>query len=268
MRNPKLWLGLSLPVLLLLTPALIWLAARFDRPASANLAGLALILAVISIAIAFVAARTARAMARARRPGEFVARWTVTPDLWAAFRDAEAQRRRQSRARRVVFHPRVASAPVEILAARSAILIDGVALLAEPRGTRAITGVSWVGGTPDCLEFACRSPTAMNSLPKWVPAVFRLPVPRDQRAAAETAAQYYRAAIARGELADPGPSRLLVGVLAVLGALGLVALALGLWLKASGESPDPRAFVLIFIGGFGAAIFGALGYGLWRLLLR
>ena len=211
-----------------------------------------------------------RVRRRARRPDQKIAAWTLSPGTWAAFRDRNAAREAETPTHQQVWSPRASKRPVEVLASRPGFLIDGIFIGVEPRGMGRVTGLQWLAGRPECLEFACMVPVSSGSQSfRSVPGLFRIPVEPSQREAAETAFRHYRDFLTQGDLSDPTGHRLMVRIAVVLAVIGLPLGALGFWMNANDVMRNTEVPVLLALlgtmGGGGAALVALV---VWAVMLR
>ena len=231
----------------------------------------AAVLAVLAI-FTLLFWQMSRFVRRARRPDQRVAAWTVRPDLWAQFIETDAARAAEYPSYIHMFKPRrkIPDRGVEVIAATSGVLVDGIALGTEVRGLNAMTGLSWLSGTPECIEIVARVPRGRSGGGITTdPGFFRIPVSPSQREEAIAAHTYYRDLLARGELSDPTGHRTLVRFCWSLAAILLPIGALGFWMNANGIMKGHIAVPLMGLigtmGGGGAVIVAVV---VWYAMLK
>ncbi|MCB1341466.1 MAG: hypothetical protein KDK24_10475 [Pseudooceanicola sp.] len=269
-----LWLFLALT---LIAAAVVAVAGRMDYldetdgiPAIVTGIGAA-VLAVLAI-VTFLLWKMSRFVRRARRPDQRVASWTVSPDLWARFIELDAARAAEYPAYIHMFKPRTKTPAkgVEVLCAKSGILIDGMALGTEVRGLSAMTGLTWLSGNPETIEFVARVPRGRSGGGIATdPGFFRIPVAPARREEAMTAYNYYRDLLIRGELSDPTGHRLMVRICWLLAAILLPIGALGFWMNAkgimAGHIAVPLMAMIGTMGGGGAVLVAVV---VWYAMLK
>lgn len=231
-------------------------------------AGVLAILAILTILLW----KMSRFIRRARRPDQRVASWTVSPELWQQFVANDAARSAEYPANVAVFKPRpkAPAAGVDVLAARNGFLLDGMALGTMPRGLNAMTGMKWLSGTPESMEFVVRVPRSRSGGGITSdPGFYRIPVSPSQREEAVKAYEYYRDLLARGELSDTTDQRLTVRIASTLAAILLPIGALGFWMNANeilyGHIAVALMMLIGIMGGGGAAI---VAFAVWTVMLK
>ena len=132
--------------------------------------------------------------ARLRRGVGALARWTLAPAEWEAFRAFDAQRGAEGRGLHNDYTPRPAEAPVEVLFGRRQAIVDGSY---HPLRRWAVPELAWVGwqqppGAPECLEFGLTYPAGRSGT---VPMTLRVPVAPAARDDAIRVFHHFRAAL-------------------------------------------------------------------------
>lgn len=276
MRHVDRYLWLFL-VLTLIAAAVVAVAGRMNYLSDSD--GLPAIVTGVGAAVLAILAiftillwKMSRMIRRARRPDQRVASWTVSPILWEQFIKADAARAAENPAYIHVFKPRAKIPPsgVDVLAAKGGLILDGIMLGTEVRGLGAMTGLTWMSGTPECIEFVNRVPRGTtNSTITSDPGFFRVPVSPSQREEAVKAYDYYRAQLIKGELSDPTGHRLMVRICWALAIILLPLGALGFWMNANGIMEGHIAVALMALigtmGGGGAAFVALV---VWFVMLK
>lgn len=276
MRRPdqvlRLFLGLTAAALLGVA-----LAARANaadaRGSAAAILGVLIAVLVVLLMFDLILWKMAIGMRRALSPSERISEWRVSPGTWEAFRTLDTARAAQTESHIHVFKPRadVPAVGVEVIASRGAIVADGVLLSLEPRGLGRMTGLQWLPGPPECLEFAVLVPSGggPNTTIRTHPGLLRIPVEPSSRDAAVAAFQHFGTLHESNALSNPDGHRRMVrtslalGVgLILLGAaavliykLGVVAYSLPLVLTA----------VIGLTGGAGALFVAGV---VWLVMLK
>lgn len=212
---------------------------------------------------------------RLMRPDQRIASWQVSPATWEAFRALEAGIEATEGNMPNLLRPgrKPVAAPVPVIAAKGALLIGGRLYEVEPRGMLAVREVRWNVGAPECLNFVILQTivrggnASMGITRTWV--ALRVPVAPAQREAAVAAFAHYRDAVARGEVSDPRPSRIMVRGSLVLAALGMVSGAAGLWMNHAGILQGSLVPLLLAVIGLTGALGALVVAGVvWLVMLR
>lgn len=226
-----------------------WLAAIYIPSLTALLFG---------VPMGLMALFSARGEARLRRGIGVLARWTMPPADWEAFRSFDARRAREGRGLDNDYAPRPAEGrDVGIVIGRRQVIVDGSY---HPLSRFALPELTWVGwqqppDAPECLEFGVLYPGGRYGGAK--PATVRVPVSRAAREDAVRVFHHFKASVptAQAGLAFRRPRLVLGGGLLVTG-LG-AALAAATWMLGGGAALG-EAGVFGMAAGIGIAIGGAL----------
>lgn len=226
-----------------------WLAAIYIPSLTALLFG---------VPMGLMALFSARGEARLRRGIGVLARWTMPPADWEAFRSFDARRACEGRGLDNDYAPRPAEGrDVGIVIGRRQVIVDGSY---HPLSRFALPELTWVGwqqppDAPECLEFGVLYPGGRYGGAK--PATVRVPVSRAAREDAVRVFHHFKASVptAQAGLAFRRPRLVLGGGLLVTG-LG-AALAAATWMLGGGAALG-EAGVFGMAAGIGIAIGGAL----------
>ena len=150
------------------------------------------------------------------------------------------------------------------------MIVDDVYIELEPRGLGAMTGLQWLTGRPECIEFSILVPRGgpSNSI-RSEPGLLRVPVSAAGREEGVNAFTYYRSRLEADELANPVLQRTMVRICVALATIGLPLGALGFWMNANGVMEGqllPALLALLGTMGGGAAALVALI--VWAVMLR
>lgn len=196
-----------------------------------------------------------------------IARWHVPPAEWDRFRGLDESRSAEDLALGNDLWIR-GSTPrdgVEVIVGEKGVLVDGSYHMLSPRGLPELREVRWLGGSPDCLEFALLYPPGRHG--RKVPITLRVPVPLPARAAGQKVLAHYESLCRRTQAitARTPPRPYPAWALALAGAAALVAIG---WALAAtiGEEDDPTWAVAVLVA---AGVIGAfaLVFALAALLL-
>lgn len=147
----------------------------------------AIVLAVPSIAAilfgvvwGLMALLAAHGEARLRRGVNALARWSVPPHEWDAFRAMDARRAAEGPGLASDYNPKPAEGRgVEVIFGRKAVIVDGYYIALRRFAIPELSWVNWLQrpGEPECLEFGLVYPTKTST----VRTALRVPVPRPAR---------------------------------------------------------------------------------------
>lgn len=265
MRNPvrSVLLHLSLVILgvLLLGIGVARLDRAGDQGATALVMAAGVLLLFFCPVFLIRALLLARGWARLLRGEGEIARWRVGPADWEAFHAFDAARSVSDPARlgnEALPRADVPAEGAEIIAGRTAILVDGSYHVLRPRGIPELQAMRWlaVAGTDlACLEFALAYPAKSGT----VRTALRVPVPSAATDAAREVQRWHAARIPSGEaLALGGKARALRVALIFAGA-GAAAIAIALaWGLPAADAVDPEDFGAVAPWLLAAAGGGAL----------
>jgi hypothetical protein len=203
---------------------------------------------------------SALGQARLRRGIGALARWTLAPAEWEAFRAFDARRATEGQGLQNDYTPRPAEAPVEVLFGRRQAIVDGSY---HPLRRWAVPELAWIGwqqppGAPECLEFGLTYPAGRSGT---APMTLRIPVAPAARDDAIRVFHHFRAALQPPKvgLAFRRPGLVIgwgLGITLACAAAGGAG-----WLMA--ESGDTGEAVLVLsivglMGAIGGAVFTAI----------
>jgi hypothetical protein len=203
----------------------------------------------------------ANGQARLRRGVNALARWSVPPNEWEAFRALDARRSGEGDGLTSDDAPKPAGGRgVEVIFGRNALIVDGYYIALRRFAIPELSWVNWLQrpGEPECLEFGLVYPTKTST----VRTALRVPVPPPVRALGVQVFHHFHHAVPppKEGLAFRRP-RLVIGWgMAVLAAALLVAGAAWM-MRHVGDASDAVLVTLI------TAIMAAIGAAFFTLIV-
>jgi hypothetical protein len=199
--------------------------------------------------------------ARLRRGIGVIARWSVSPAAWEAFRAYDAMRGAEGRGLRNDYTPRPAAGrAVEVVFGVGKGMVDGSY---HPLRRWAIPQLTWVGWqqppvAPECLEFGLLYPAGRSST---VPMTLRVPVPPEARDDGVRVFHHFAARVPapRAGLAFRRPW-LVIGWGLGVAAAALALAGIGWLMKSDGDASVVAPVLLIsgILSAGGALLFTAI----------
>jgi hypothetical protein len=204
---------------------------------------------------------------RLRRGIGALARWTVPPADWEAFRALDARRTADAPDLRNDLDVRPAEGrTIEVLFGRLSVIVDDSY---HPLRRFAVPELRWVGwlepkDAPECLEFGL----AALSDTRVVPSALRVPVPRAAREDGVRIYRHFNAMMPKGParqgLAFRRPRLVFGGCLAVA-AVGAAIAGIGWWLQVPGQ--ESEAAVITTVVGIAVVITALLVFAIVGLFV-
>lgn len=120
-----------------------------------------------------------------------IARWQVHPGEWEGFRRVDKRRSAEdlSLVNGLWIRRAAPPDPVEVIVGAKSVLIDGSYHMLSRRGLPELRHVSWIEGSPTCLEFSLRYPPGRHGRAVWT--TVRIPVSAGARAEALRVFDHY-----------------------------------------------------------------------------